>query len=56
VVVGDPLQLEPVTTLPHRVEQAILTELGVDEQWLSLPPPRCKRLAYRLTRWVRHYR
>jgi AAA domain len=28
VVVGDPLQLEPVTTLPFRVEQAIRNELG----------------------------
>jgi AAA domain len=33
VVVGDPLQLEPITTLPFRAEQAIRDELGVDEQW-----------------------
>ncbi|MET3426675.1 hypothetical protein BJ973_005887 [Actinoplanes tereljensis] len=35
VVVGDPLQLESVTMLPFRAEQAIRGELGVDEQWLT---------------------
>jgi len=35
VVVGDPLQLEPITTLPFRAEQAIRNSHGVDELWLS---------------------
>lgn len=35
VVVGDPLQLEPVVTLPFRAEQAIRNDMGVDEQWLT---------------------
>ncbi|MGH3916144.1 MAG: AAA domain-containing protein [Pseudonocardiaceae bacterium] len=48
VVVGDPLQLEPVTTLPFRAEQAIRNELGVDEQW-STSRISVQRLADRLT-------
>ncbi|GAA4256473.1 DEAD/DEAH box helicase [Dactylosporangium darangshiense] len=48
VVVGDPLQLEPITTLPFRAEQAIRTELGVDEQWLTSRTS-VQRLADRLT-------
>jgi AAA domain len=48
VVVGDPLQLEPVTTLPHRAEQAIRNELGVDKQWLTTRTS-VQRLADRLT-------
>lgn len=47
VVVGDPLQLEPVTTLPFRAEQAIRNELGVDEQW-STSRTSAQRLADRL--------
>jgi len=35
VVVGDPLQLEPITTIPFKVEQAIRTHHGVDEEWLT---------------------
>ncbi|MGZ4542222.1 MAG: DEAD/DEAH box helicase [Mycobacteriaceae bacterium] len=35
VVLGDPLQLEPITTLPFRAEQAIRNSHGVDELWLS---------------------
>lgn len=34
VVVGDPLQLEPITTLPFRAQQAIRADFDVDEQWL----------------------
>ncbi len=34
VIVGDPLQLEPVSTLPFRVEQMLRRDHGVDEQWL----------------------
>jgi hypothetical protein len=48
VIVGDPLQLEPITTLPFRAEQAIRGDHHVDEQWL----PSCtsvQRLADRLT-------
>ncbi|HET9256940.1 MAG TPA: DEAD/DEAH box helicase, partial [Pseudonocardiaceae bacterium] len=48
VVVGDPLQLEPVTTLPFRAEQAIRNELGIDEQWSSSRTS-VQRLADRLT-------
>jgi hypothetical protein len=35
VVVGDPLQLEPITTIPFKVEQAIRGHCGVDEEWLT---------------------
>lgn len=38
VVVGDPLQLEPVITLPFRAQHALLTDHHVDERWL---PGRC---------------
>ena len=38
VVVGDPLQLEPVITLPLRAQQALRTDHGVAERWL---PGRC---------------
>jgi hypothetical protein len=48
VVVGDPLQLEPITTLPFRAEQAIRNEFGVDEQW-STSRISVQRLADRLT-------
>jgi hypothetical protein len=48
VVVGDPLQLEPITTLPFRAEQAIRNELGVDEQWMTSRTS-VQRLADRLT-------
>ncbi|OWV13673.1 damage-inducible protein [Micromonospora wenchangensis] len=48
VVVGDPLQLEPITTLPVRTEQAIRTERAVDEQWLT-GRTSVQRLADRLT-------
>jgi superfamily I DNA and/or RNA helicase len=48
VIVGDPLQLEPVTTLPLRAEQAIRGDHGVDEQWLSSSTS-VQRLADRLT-------
>lgn len=34
VVVGDPLQLEPVLTLPFRAQQALRLDHGVDERWL----------------------
>jgi hypothetical protein len=48
VVVGDPLQLEPITVLPFRAEQAIRLEYGVDEQWLTSHTS-VQRLADRLT-------
>lgn len=34
IVVGDPLQLQPVVTLPFTAQQAIRREHGVDETWL----------------------
>lgn len=48
VAVGDPLQLEPVTTLPFRAEQAVRKEIGVDEHWLTSRTS-VQRLADRLT-------
>ncbi|MFF8954235.1 AAA domain-containing protein [Streptomyces sp. NPDC014894] len=33
VVVGDPLQLEPVVALPHTGSQALRRTYGVDEEW-----------------------
>lgn len=33
VIVGDPLQLEPVVTLPWGGQQALLTGFGVTEEW-----------------------
>jgi hypothetical protein len=35
VVVGDPLQLEPIVTIPFEAEQAIRLHYGVDEDWLT---------------------
>ena len=35
VVVGDPQQLEPITTIPFEAEQAIRAHYGVDEEWLT---------------------
>jgi hypothetical protein len=35
VIVGDPQQLEPITTIPFRAEQAIREHYGVEEEWLT---------------------
>lgn len=35
VIVGDPQQLEPITTIPFNVEQAIREHFGVEEEWLT---------------------
>ena len=35
VIVGDPLQLKPVVTLPQGGQQALLREFGVGEQWAA---------------------
>lgn len=35
VIVGDPQQLEPITTIPFPLEQAIREHYGVDEEWLT---------------------
>jgi hypothetical protein len=35
VIVGDPQQLEPITTIPFRVEQAIREHYGVEDEWLT---------------------
>ncbi|WP_172671013.1 AAA domain-containing protein [Rhodococcus sp. RD6.2] len=50
VVVGDPIQLEPVVTLPFRAQQAVRRTFGVSERWL---PARgsAQSLADRLNRW-----
>ena len=50
VVVGDPLQLEPITTVPFRAEQAIRIDHGVAEEWLTSRTS-VQRLADRLTRF-----
>ncbi|MFD0261774.1 AAA domain-containing protein [Kitasatospora indigofera] len=34
VLVGDPLQLEPVVTMPTTLQRRLLRAYGVDEQWL----------------------
>ncbi len=34
VVVGDPLQLEPVVTLPYTAQQALRRHYGVEEKWV----------------------
>jgi hypothetical protein len=34
VIVGDPLQLKPVVTLPFRGQQGIRAEYGVSEKWM----------------------
>lgn len=34
VIVGDPLQLEPVVTVPHTLQQALREHYRVDEEWL----------------------
>jgi hypothetical protein len=35
VIVGDPLQLEPITTIPFEAEQAIRAHYSVGEEWLT---------------------
>lgn len=35
VVVGDPQQLEPITAIPFKVEQAVRAHYGVGEEWLT---------------------
>jgi hypothetical protein len=35
VIVGDPLQLEPITTIPFQLEEGIREYFGVDEEWLT---------------------
>lgn len=35
MIVGDPQQLEPITTIPFKVEQAIRAHYGVEEEWLT---------------------
>lgn len=35
VIVGDPLQLEPITSVPFQAEQAIREHYGVGEEWLT---------------------
>ncbi|MEY9956621.1 AAA domain-containing protein [Streptacidiphilus sp. MAP5-52] len=50
VVVGDPLQLEPVVILPFTVQQALRRDFGVGEEWL---PARTsvQQLTDRHNRW-----
>jgi AAA domain len=48
VVVGDPLQLEPVLTIPFRAQQAIRKDHGVAEEWLPAVTS-VQKLADRLT-------
>lgn len=50
VVVGDPLQLEPVVTLPEKVQRSIAGSYGLSTTWI---PPRAsvQTLADRVTRF-----
>ncbi|WP_406151691.1 AAA domain-containing protein [Streptomyces sp. NBC_01012] len=50
VIVGDPLQLKPVVTLPHMGQQALRRTFGVAEEW---EPSRtsAQRVADRLNRY-----
>ncbi|AZP17012.1 DNA helicase [Streptomyces aquilus] len=50
VLVGDPLQLEPVVSLPVSVQERLRQAYGVDEEWL---PSRtsAQRVADRTNRW-----
>ncbi|WP_213574899.1 DEAD/DEAH box helicase [Rhodococcus sp. USK13] len=50
VVVGDPLQLEPVVTLPFRAQQAVRRTFGVSERWLPAANS-AQSIADRLNRW-----
>jgi hypothetical protein len=50
VVVGDPLRLRPVTPLPSHAEQAIRSDHGVDELWLSTRTS-VQQLADRVNPW-----
>lgn len=34
VVVGDPLQLEPISTLPEKMQNALAAKFGVEDVWL----------------------
>lgn len=49
VVVGDPLQLEPIVPLPFTVQQALRRHYGVDEAFL--PQVSAQQLADRVNRW-----
>lgn len=50
VVVGDPIQLEPVVTLPFRAQQAVRRTFGVSERWLPARSS-AQTIADRLNRW-----
>ncbi|WP_018682882.1 caspase, EACC1-associated type [Actinokineospora enzanensis] len=50
VIVGDPLQLEPICGVPFPAEQAIRNEFGVAPEWLT-GPSSVQQLADRVTRW-----
>lgn len=50
VIVGDPLQLEPVVTIPFRAQQAVRQEFGASETWLPAHAS-AQSIADRLNRW-----
>jgi superfamily I DNA and/or RNA helicase len=50
VIVGDPLQLKPVVTLPFRGQQGIRSEYAVSEKWLPKSAT-VQELADRHNRW-----
>jgi hypothetical protein len=35
VIVGDPLQLEPITTIPVQVEEGMRVHFGIEEEWVT---------------------
>lgn len=53
VIVGDPLQLEPVSTLPNSLAAAIRDHYGVPREFIS-PEASVQRLADAVTQWGGH--
>lgn len=50
VIVGDPLQLEPITTIPPELEDGIRKHFRIDEEWLTRDTS-AQRRADRLNRF-----
>jgi hypothetical protein len=50
VVVGDPLQLEPIVAVSSRIQRSLAREHGVDDRWVPNEELSAQRLADRVTR------